>query len=394
MGKVRSICIVSPSQPWPRSGGVGAVNHKLLNEFRKRGIHTISYYEVQYRIPQEGEYQFTDTDNLESEANVDTLVNLIKEHEIQILLSSSIGDRIQLDLCLKAARQTGVKVIDVLHNNPRASVSEYVDYCDLARINGAGLLSRIKNRIKYPWFRWKAEKILRHSYQLRPTKELDAVACLSGKDVEYVKNISNAPDCKFVAISNPIEIAENITPYEDKEKIVLFVARLTKQKRLDRVLRAWKTVSLQHEGWRLVIIGDGDFREWYEDYARNLHLKNYSFEGNTDPKEWYEKAMILCMASSHEGFGLVLLEAQNQGVVPIVYDAFPSLRNIIPEGKGGVLVKAYDEKQYAEELSRLMEEDDYRQRKALEGRETVKNFSPTHIIPQWINLMESLLPDE
>lgn len=51
--------------------------------------------------------------------------------------------------------------------------------------------------------------------------------------------------------------------------------------------------------------------------CKKQHVGNIQFIGNAKLDNYYKKAEILCMTSSFEGFGLVLTEALQNGIIPI-----------------------------------------------------------------------------
>ena len=110
---------------------------------------------------------------------------------------------------------------------------------------------------------------------------------------------------KMLSISNPVTI--NGGGSEKKEKIVLFVGRISQEKGVDKILEVWRGICHEekYKEWRLVIVGDGEKRKQMEKYAMDMELINYSFEGFQKPDGYYDKAKIFCMASAFEGFGLV-----------------------------------------------------------------------------------------
>ena len=119
----------------------------------------------------------------------------------------------------------------------------------------------------------------------------------------------------------------------EREKTLVYIGRLSKwDKRIDRLLKIWKTVQHDHPDWSLEILGDGPEKENLENLAKKLKLSNYHFRGFVNIKDYLPKASVLAMTSSSEGFPMVILEAANYGVVPIAYNIStvdPSLTTMI-----------------------------------------------------------------
>lgn len=150
----------------------------------------------------------------------------------------------------------------------------------------------------------------------------------------------------MLSISNPVTIDGIFSG--KKEKMVLFVGRISQEKGVDKILEVWSGICHEekYKEWQLVIIGDGEKREQLEKYAIDMKLINYSFEGFQKPDGYYDKAKIFCMASSFEGFGLVLVEAMSYGVVPMAFNSFPNCSDIIDDNKNGILITPFSINEY------------------------------------------------
>lgn len=88
-------------------------------------------------------------------------------------------------------------------------------------------------------------------------------------------------------------------------------------------------------------------------------LEHVSFEGFQQPKPYYERASILLFTSEYEGFPLVLAECMSFGVIPVVYDSYSAVRDIIDDGKDGVVIlyekNGYDADKAAGILAQIMQ---------------------------------------
>jgi glycosyltransferase involved in cell wall biosynthesis len=197
---------------------------------------------------------------------------------------------------------------------------------------------------------------------------------------------------KIIAISNPIE---SVTVDEHpKEKYVLFVGRLYREaKRPDRIIAVWKQIYRQVPQWKLIIVGDGPLRAELEAYCSKNNIENISFVGQTDPTIYYQKAAIICVTSTCEGFSLVLGEALANGVVPIAFDSYGAVHDLISNNETGLLVKPYSTRKYADALSHLLKDETLLNR--LRNNIThdfsfFQKFSMERIVSQWLDLFNTL----
>ena len=168
---------------------------------------------------------------------------------------------------------------------------------------------------------------------------------------------------KAVAIYNPAAVPDALPDISRKQRRLLFVGRLSySDKRVDRLLQVWSRLQDEFADWSLDIVGDGEERGELERMAAELGLRRVTFCGATsDPSPWYDRASILCQTSSYEGWGMVLIEAQQHGAIPVAFDCSAGVREIVGRC-GGVLVDSFDLDAYADALRRLMSSDEERAR--------------------------------
>ena len=198
----------------------------------------------------------------------------------------------------------------------------------------------------------------------------------------------------IVSIPNPLSLPQNfpVEQLDKKKKEVLIVARLWEPvKRISLALKIWKEVenSGQYPDWKLLIVGNGDDEKHYKTLARKLKLRNISFEGRQEPLAYYHTASIFMMTSLYEGWGLTLTESQQMGVVPIAFDAFESLHDIIRNDYNGILVPEKDTRLYAQHLMQLMSDSTLRLRLATQAIQDCQQYSMDNIIRQWTRLLSS-----
>ncbi|MBP7005973.1 glycosyltransferase family 4 protein [Patescibacteria group bacterium] len=105
-------------------------------------------------------------------------------------------------------------------------------------------------------------------------------------------------------------------------------------KRLDLVLRAWKTLSARYPNHSLVLVGEQDaFRARLQALASKLALPRVIFPGQATDEElasWYSYADLLLFPSEDEGFGLPPLEALALGC-PVLSSDIPVLQEVLPK---------------------------------------------------------------
>lgn len=202
-----------------------------------------------------------------------------------------------------------------------------------------------------------------------------------------------ASENNITAINNPLTFTPTIHEQRAKENCIVFVSRMyDPQKNISDFIDVWKKFHKDFPDWNAYIIGSGDHLDRMKKYARKRKVKNLTFTGNvTNVQDYYDRAKIFCMTSTFEGWGMVLTEAMAFGAVPVAFDSFESIHDIIDHEKNGLLVPPFKVDGMVEALSRLASDEGYRASLASDGKEKVKNFEVSKIVEHWERLFLSLM---
>ena len=123
---------------------------------------------------------------------------------------------------------------------------------------------------------------------------------------------------------------------------LLYVGRVSKEKDLELLGRAFKTLSQTHNNLHLVVVGDGPYlEEMRQDLADTPCLFTGYLEGE-ELAEVFASCDLFLFPSTTDTFGNVVLEAQASGLPVIVTDAGGPQENVLP-GKTGLIVPGHDE---------------------------------------------------
>lgn len=222
----------------------------------------------------------------------------------------------------------------------------------------------------------------------------DALILLSKYEIPEIQKLTDIDLLRCKVINNPLswEKVENAKILQQKKKQVLIVSRLyNPEKRIDRALKIWKI--LEQRGfvdWKLIIVGAGVHEGYLQGLSEELALKNVTFTGRQDPIPYYRDAALFMMTSAVEGWGLTLTESMQTGVVPIAFDSYPALHDIITDGYDGRIIPDDDLEVYADCMEELMHNREKREQMALNGLESCRRFEINKIVEQWVKLIESL----
>jgi glycosyltransferase involved in cell wall biosynthesis len=164
-------------------------------------------------------------------------------------------------------------------------------------------------------------------------------------DIESIRKRAASPQ-------GNIQVTPNNAPY------IVSVARLDEvQKDHRTLLRAYAELMKRgHIDEHLVIVGDGAHREELETLARELRIhERVHFTGHQDnPLPIVAHASLLVLSSKYEGMPMVLLEALAIGKAIVATDCPTGPREILAEGKAGVLVPVGDANAMADAMARLL----------------------------------------
>lgn len=204
---------------------------------------------------------------------------------------------------------------------------------------------------------------------------------------------SENADKKFVSICNPLPPpALSVDPKVPKEKTVLYVGRLAwADKRVDRLLKIWHKIESSTPEWRLQILGCGQEMEALQKQAVRLGLKRVEFLGHrTDVAAFYRRATFICLTSTFEGYPMSLVEGQQYGAIPILFDSFAAARKITRNGEAGIMVPAFNLRKYAKTLQKALADDELQSRMREKCYLAADLYTQERIGQEWLRLFEEL----
>lgn len=252
------------------------------------------------------------------------------------------------------------------------------------------LIRRIKFSLKKPGFYSKERRRRQMLYNwsaryiLHSTRFFGEFRCVTNlKDIRKLRAIPNALG---------LDVKDNLSVNEISErKKVLFIGSLNHRKGCHYLLQAWRDIWEFFPEWELVIVGDGPLRSDLEDFSRNQHLQNVSFEGyKKDVLSYYNDASILAFPSVREGWGLVLVEAMSQGVVPVCFNSYSSVYDIVDDNENGIMIPSFDVNAFRDALRRLMESPEEIERMSGNAVNKASRFQMKNIGEQWYRLLKEV----
>jgi glycosyltransferase involved in cell wall biosynthesis len=138
----------------------------------------------------------------------------------------------------------------------------------------------------------------------------------------------------FTPLRRSTELRARLAP--DGGPLLLYVGRVSREKRLEVLLEAFGRLAPGRPGLRLAIVGDGPAREQLEQTAPD----GVTFLGELRGPELarvYASSDVFCFPSTTDTFGQVLLEAAGSGL-PRVAAAAGGAPELVRHGETGLLV--------------------------------------------------------
>jgi glycosyltransferase involved in cell wall biosynthesis len=171
--------------------------------------------------------------------------------------------------------------------------------------------------------------------------------------------------------------------------IVLMVARLEEAKDHDTLLAAIAELSQLGKNVRLRLAGEGPRRTALEELGRALKVSDIvEFLGaRHDIPELLGESNIFVLASKTEGLSIALIEALSAGI-PVISTDLPSCREVLQDGRCGILVPLGDAHTLAQAIAKLLENQDLAQELIEQGKLRVKeSYDPKLTIAQYARLL-------
>lgn len=326
----------------------------------------------------------------DNEENYPLVLRTIKECGIEVLIVPV--DTNYFPFIEQIKRDTDVKVVYVLHSMP---FWEYLSkmYRTKRKIKNSFIKKLEWYLLRYPKYKLGLQFNVVKKRYIDIYNSVDIFAVLSegfGRELAEKLGLEYSTS-KIRVLPNYVKELQNVV--EEKRREVYFIGRFNyTAKRVDRLLRIWSLVEKDNPEWSLNLVGSGLEYENLLKQKEDLNLQRVSFLGySANTKEYYDRAAIVCMTSSFEGWPMVLLEAQANQCATIAFNSSAGIEEILsPSWQNGVLIDAFDEKRYAEALHKLMNDDELRSKIAYNGREAVKRFSAKKTLSAWKSLFSEL----
>lgn len=385
-----TILIYNINEPYIHQGGMERVTDSLIRMLQQLG-HRVSvlcrYHNrmnAPYQCPCDIHYLPT---NESSSSYYEQLLDTVRP---DIVIDQEEGGIIGAHGFFRSRNQLRHKeqcYIAVQHSSAGAALRHYRHFKHKAIPNA--VLSSLYNGPLMTMRQHLARRRKRRDYTLL-NRNYDSIVTLSPSAVtDFLELCPHGDKLSVIANCTHYTPPAAIPP---KKKMALYVGRMeNRSKGVDKLIRIWARTEADFPDWELHLLGDGPDLKKNKAMAEELGLERCRFHGCCDPEPFYREAAIICLTSYYEGFGMVLLEGMQYGCIPVAFDSYPAVHDLISHMRNGLLVPAFDEKAYARSLASLMNREQLRRVLQQAAKQRAEQFSPERTGQLWQQLISQLL---
>jgi glycogen(starch) synthase len=171
-----------------------------------------------------------------------------------------------------------------------------------------------------------------YSIEKKGMQAADSIIAVSNYTKERIVNHYGINPDKITVVHNATDFKHAPAERHGKNKVVLFLGRVTFQKGPEYFLHAAKRVLEHDKNVRFIVAGSGDMEPYIIDKAAELKIADrVLFTGFLDEDELnrvYRLADVYVLPSVSEPFGITVLEAMKSGV-PVIVSKNSGVRELV-----------------------------------------------------------------
>jgi glycosyltransferase involved in cell wall biosynthesis len=239
------------------------------------------------------------------------------------------------------------------------------------------------------------------NFLLKELEDLVAISKATGKDFKKI----GYSESRISYIPNGVEVPVIGKNTYDQVTQVVTITRLSQEKGLDVLLKAWADVVREEKSLKMLIVGSGSLESGLKTLSRSLGiLESVHFVGEVqNVSKYLRESHLFILPSRSEGLSNALLEAMSYGIPCIATNVGGNIEPLggeegeIPKGeyviaRNGLLINPDDVKGLTEAVLFFIRNQNEREEMGKRGRIHVKeNYSIDLIVDQYIALYQRIL---
>jgi glycosyltransferase involved in cell wall biosynthesis len=268
-------------------------------------------------------------------------------------------------------------VISTANNTALACATAVV----LAGLKRTRLLLKTTNPIASSRHRGLAKAIRRWTYRLA-FRRTTAVWTLSADEADEMRLAFPAFRTIFRDVFNPYVtpamLADAAPEPRGRGKQVISIARLTEQKRLDRLVAAFARTA---SDLRLLILGEGEDRAALEAQAASLGVADrIAMPGYVpDVAKALHQSDLFILTSDYEGLPAAVLEAMAANCPVLCTDCFPAARSLLEPAEGCAIIESTEADALARQIETAAQQPRPTTLRAIAERYSIANGVRSHV---------------
>ncbi len=312
---------------------------------------------------------------------INTFIDRYPQYTVELCLASANGE-------IVSEIDNRISIINFSRSNVRYCLYDLIHYfrrekpdCFIASLDYANIIASFAHKLsrsKSKLILWEHSVTSIHSQTTISTFFIlrywlvnyfykhaqHIVAASQGIAKDMVSNF-RIPEEKLHIIYNPIEYNKIILlanqqevdycPEIDKEKYIISVGRLVQAKNYPLLIKAYSLLA-EDNLFKLIIVGDGPEKQHLQQLISELNLDGrvvlVGYLNNPFPL--IKNAELVILSSAWEGFSLVLIETLALKKNIVATDCPSGPREILDDGKFGLLVPMNNPKKLAEGISKII----------------------------------------